>query len=411
MEDKKALLGELSIDENQRTADGRTPRLVITCIGTLLLAAAAWFWLLPANEPVEVRIASARSADDQTMNNSNAVLEASGYVTARRQATVSSKYTGQVIDVFVEEGMVVEKNQLLAKLDDQTQRAQLALSEAQLNATASRLNEVRVQLQEAELAHDRTIELADKKLASEADLDSTRLAVSRLKARLESLASEIEVGEKSLAIQQQQLNDTEIRAPFAGVVIAKAAQPGEMISPVSAGGGFTRTGICTIVDMASLEIEVDVNESYINRVKPDQLATATLDSYEDWRIPAKVITIIPTADRNKATVRVRIAFLETDTRILPDMGVKVSFLEETEESTTQLTGVMISGTAIASIDDESVVFVVANDVVERRSVRVGPKQGSSRNIVSGLRAGEKVVTNLSDELIASLENGQRVLAN
>ncbi len=411
MEDKKALLGELSIDENQRTADGRTPRLVITCIGTLLLAAAAWFWLLPANEPVEVRIASARSADDQTMNNSNAVLEASGYVTARRQATVSSKYTGQVIDVFVEEGMVVEKNQLLAKLDDQTQRAQLALSEAQLNATASRLNEVRVQLQEAELAHDRTIELADKKLASEADLDSTRLAVSRLKARLESLASEIEVGEKSLAIQQQQLNDTEIRAPFAGVVIAKAAQPGEMISPVSAGGGFTRTGICTIVDMASLEIEVDVNESYINRVKPDQPATATLDSYEDWRIPAKVITIIPTADRNKATVRVRIAFLETDTRILPDMGVKVSFLEETEESTTQLTGVMISGTAIASIDDESVVFVVANDVVERRSVRVGPKQGSSRNIVSGLRAGEKVVTNLSDELIASLENGQRVLAN
>tara|TARA_E500000331_G_C17248581_1_gene710121 strand:+ start:840 stop:2075 length:1236 start_codon:yes stop_codon:yes gene_type:complete len=411
VEDKKALLGELSIDENQRTADGRTPRLVITCIGTLLLAAAAWFWLLPANEPVEVRIASARSADDQTMNNSNAVLEASGYVTARRQATVSSKYTGQVIDVFVEEGMVVEKNQLLAKLDDQTQRAQLALSEAQLNATASRLNEVRVQLQEAELAHDRTIELADKKLASEADLDSTRLAVSRLKARLESLASEIEVGEKSLAIQQQQLNDTEIRAPFAGVVIAKAAQPGEMISPVSAGGGFTRTGICTIVDMASLEIEVDVNESYINRVKPDQPATATLDSYEDWRIPAKVITIIPTADRNKATVRVRIAFLETDTRILPDMGVKVSFLEETEESTTQLTGVMISGTAIASIDDESVVFVVANDVVERRSVRVGPKQGSSRNIVSGLRAGEKVVTNLSDELIASLEDGQRVLAN
>ncbi|HAK52588.1 MAG TPA: efflux RND transporter periplasmic adaptor subunit [Gammaproteobacteria bacterium] len=405
------MLGELSIDENQRTADGRTPRLVITCIGTLLLAAAAWFWLLPANEPVEVRIASARSADDQTMNNSNAVLEASGYVTARRQATVSSKYTGQVIDVFVEEGMVVEKNQLLAKLDDQTQRAQLALSEAQLNATASRLNEVRVQLQEAELAHDRTIELADKKLASEADLDSTRLAVSRLKARLESLASEIEVGEKSLAIQQQQLNDTEIRAPFAGVVIAKAAQPGEMISPVSAGGGFTRTGICTIVDMASLEIEVDVNESYINRVKPDQPATATLDSYEDWRIPAKVITIIPTADRNKATVRVRIAFLETDTRILPDMGVKVSFLEETEESTTQLTGVMISGTAIASIDDESVVFVVANDVVERRSVRVGPKQGSSRNIVSGLRAGEKVVTNLSDELIASLEDGQRVLAN
>jgi RND family efflux transporter MFP subunit len=216
-----------------------------------------------------------------------------------------------------------------------------------------------------------------------------------------------------LAIQQQYLSDTEIRAPFAGVVIAKAAQPGEMISPVSAGGGFTRTGICTIVDMASLEIEVDVNESYINRVTSGQPVTAVLDSYEDWQIPAKVITIIPTADRNKATVRVRIAFLESDTRILPDMGVKVSFLDDSpkQASTKQLVGVLVPGNAVTSLNNESVVFVVDGDIVERRVVRVGGRQGSARNITAGLAVGEKVITDLSEALIASLDNDQRVITN
>jgi len=411
MNDKKALLGELSIDDEQRSTDSRPPKYVITGIGALILAAAAWFWLVPGNEPLEVNVASARLPS--TANSSNAVLEASGYVTARLQATVSSKYTGQVTEVFIEEGILVAKDQLLAKLDDTTQLAQIALSKAQLGATASRLNEVKVNLQEAELTHNRTIELAEKKLASQSDLDSTRLAVSALKARLASLGSEIEVGEKSLAIQQQYLSDTEIRAPFAGVVIAKSAQPGEMISPVSAGGGFTRTGICTIVDMASLEIEVDVNESYINRVTSGQPVTAVLDSYEDWQIPAQVITIIPTADRNKATVRVRIAFLESDPRVLPDMGVKVSFLDDSpkEASATKLVGVLVPGNSITSFNNESVVFVVDGDIVERRIVRVGARQGSARNITAGLIVGEKVVTDLSESLIASLDNGQRVITN
>lgn len=411
MNDKKALLSELSIDDEQRSTDNGPPRYVIAGISALVLAVATWFWLSSGHEPLAVNVASARLPN--TASSSNAVLEASGYVTARLQATVSSKYTGQVTKVFIEEGILVEKDQLLAKLDDTTQLAQIALSKAQLGATASRLNEVKVNLQEAELTYNRTIELAGKNLASQSDLDSTRLAVSALKARLASLGSEIEVGDKSLAIQQQYLSDTEIRAPFAGVVIAKAAQPGEMISPVSAGGGFTRTGICTIVDMASLEIEVDVNESYINRVTSGQPVTAVLDSYEDWQIPAKVITIIPTADRNKATVRVRIAFLESDTRILPDMGVKVSFLDDSpkQASTKILVGVLVPGNSVTSLNNESVVFVVDGDIVERRVVRVGGRQGSARNITAGLAVGEKVITDLSEALIASLDNDQRVITN
>ena len=258
------------------------------------------------------------------------------------------------------------------------------------------------------------MELAEKKLASEADLDRRTLAVAGFKARLNALRSEIKVGESRVKVQQQQLDDTEIRAPFSGVVIAKSAQPGEMISPVSAGGGFTRTGICTIVDMQSLEIEVDVNESYINRVTPEQAVTATLNSYPDWQIPAKVITIIPTADRNKATVRVRIAFLETNSRILPDMGVKVSFMEDspqTQANESKLSGVFIPGSAITTFNEKPVVFVVTNNLVETRFVGLGLSQGNSRNITSGLSTGETVITNLTEKLTTSLEDGQRVITN
>ncbi len=410
MNDKRALLGELSIDESEREGNSRATALIIPLIGTVVLAVAAWFFLVPNAPPLAISTAKAMPAVGMNSTSAGAVLDASGYVTARRQATVSSKYTGKVTDVYIEEGVLVEAGALLAKLDDSMQRAQVALSKAQLQAAQRRLDEVKVNLIEAQLEYRRAVQLAARQLASEADLDRTRLAVQALEARLNALDSEIEVSERSLKIQQQQLDDTEIRAPFGGVVIAKAAQPGEMISPVSAGGGFTRTGICTIVDMSSLEIEVDVNESYINRVTPEQPVTATLNSYPDWEIAARVITIIPTADRNKATVRVRIAFLQSDPRILPDMGVKVSFLDETagNEPSVSLTGVLVPTSAVTSVDDESVVFVFANDQIEQRPVRVGIRVGSNRNIVSGLTPGEVVVAGLSAELIDGLRSGRSV---
>ncbi len=411
MNDKKALLGELQLDAEQREPKSQLPKLLITGIGAIALAAAAWFWLLPKEEPISIKTAQAETATERSVASTATVLDASGYVTTRRKATVSSKVTGKVMEVYIEEGVVVEENQLLARLDNSNQQAQFNLSKAQWLASESRLEEIKVQLKEAQLDLLRTVELAEKSLASEADLDRTKLAVEALKARLASLIREVEVGERVVEVQQQQLDDTEIRAPFAGVVIAKAAHPGEMISPISAGGGSILTGICTIVDMSSLEIEVDVNESYINRVQAGQPVTAKLNSYQDWEIPAEVITIIPTADRNKATVRVRIAFLETDTRILPDMGVKVSFMEEqiVEVNEAQMTGVFVPESAIASIDNAAVVFVVNNERAQSRNVTVGQRRGSSRNVVSGLRSGEVVVTDLNKQLVTALVEGSPVL--
>ena len=256
------------------------------------------------------------------------MLDATGYVVARRQATVSAKVTGKVVEVFIEEGMRVEEGQVLARLDASIPRAELALSESQLASAKSGLEEMKVQIRQAELDLQRTEGLSARKLASQADLDRVQLTLQGLQARLERQGREVVVAERAAAVQRQLLDDMEIRAPFTGVVVAKAAQPGEMISPISAGGGYTRTGICTIVDMESLEVEVDVNEAYINRVQPKQPVSVALNAYPDERIPAEVIAIIPTADRNKATVRVRIALLEKNPRVLPDMGVKVAFLNE-----------------------------------------------------------------------------------
>ena len=413
MDEKKALLGELSINDAQRDGRNSLTRWVLVVIVAGLAVLSGWFWYVAGEEPLLVDLVKAEPAGRQGTSQGETVLDASGYVTARRQATVSSKFTGKVTEVFIEEGVHVEANQLLARLDNSTQSAQYNLVKSQLKASQSRLLEVEVQLNEAQLQLTRTEQLSARKLASQAEHDRADLLVKRLKARLASLRIDIEVGESNVQVQKQQLDDTEIRAPFAGIVIAKAAQPGEMISPVSAGGGFTRTGICTIVDMQSLEIEVDVNESYINRVKSEQLVTATLNSYPDWKIAAKVITIIPTADRNKATVRVRIAFLESDVRILPDMGVKVSFMEDrpvAAQVATEFKGVFLPSSAIVTRENEHVVFVVKDLRVEIRQILIGLKQGSQRNIRSGVEAGEWVVRKVTPELSETLVDGRQVVA-
>jgi len=411
--EKKALLGELSINDAQRDGSNSLTRWVLVVIVAGLAVLSGWFWYVAGEEPLLVDLVKAEPAGRQGTSQGETVLDASGYVTARRQATVSSKFTGKVTEVFIEEGVHVEANQLLARLDNSTQSAQYNLVKSQLKASQSRLLEVEVQLNEAQLQLTRTEQLSARKLASQAEHDRADLLVKRLKARLASLRIDIEVGESNVQVQKQQLDDTEIRAPFAGIVIAKAAQPGEMISPISAGGGFTRTGICTIVDMQSLEIEVDVNESYINRVKSEQLVTATLNSYPDWKIAAKVITIIPTADRNKATVRVRIAFLESDVRILPDMGVKVSFMEDrpvAAQVATEFKGVFLPSSAIVTRENENVVFVVKDSRVEIRQILIGLKQGSQRNIRSGVEAGEWVVRKVTPELSEALVDGRQVVA-
>ncbi len=321
------------------------------------------------------------------------VLNASGYVTARRQATVSSKVTGKVTEVLVEEGMVVHEGQVLARLDDSTTGKEHALAEARLVAQRGALDENQVRLRQAEISLRRARSLREQGVAPQADLDAAEAEVNSIKARLDLGREEVAVAERELAVSRQSLDDTVIRAPFSGVAISKDAQPGEMISPVSAGGGFTRTGICTIVDMASLEIEVDVNEAYIQRVQPGQQAVATLDAYPDWQIPARVIMPVPTADRQKATVRVRLAFEKLDPRILPDMGVKVAFLNESggAAAAPSRPALVVPRRALRKDGDRDVVFVVKGEQVERRAVGVSPVPGDEAVITSGLSSGEQVV--------------------
>ena len=387
------LLKELRIDRGDARPPRRRGRL-LAILALLVLVAGAGLWLAWARlRPPVVQTAVARAAAPG--GSAGSVLDASGYVTARLQATVSAKITGKVTEVLIEEGMRVREGAVLARLDDTEARAGLALAQAQLVAARSQLAEVRAQLDQAERDYTRQQGLYDRQLVSPQSLDAALAQRDMLRARLANLQEQIKVAQESLAVAQVQLDNTVIRAPFSGVVIAKSAQPGEMISPISAGGGFTRTGIGTIVDMDSLEIQVDVNESYINRVAPGQPVEATLNAYPDWKIPGEVIAIIPTADRSKATVKVRIAIKARDPRIVPDMGVRVGFLESKapgEAPAPKAAGVLVPADAVKPEGSDGVVFVVTDGKkVERRRVTLGPDLAGQRRVVSGLREGERVV--------------------
>lgn len=404
MNDKSDLLAQLRIDHNDRHVDGPRWRWVI---GALILAilVIGLIWSYSKSDPVTVRVQMARMAMIDPASAS--VLDATGYVKARRYATVSSKVTGKVMEVLVEEGMYVEKDQVVARLDDSNTRKALALYQAELVSAKTQVTETRARLTEAKLNWERTAELAAKQLISTAELDRAKANFESLQAQLANREAGVVLAERRIAIEQQYLDDLELRAPFAGVVISKDSQPGEMISPVSAGGGFTRTGICTLVDMSSLEIEVDVNEAYIQRVRPEQPVQATLEAYPDWKIPARVIAIIPTADRQKATVKVRIAFQELDPRILPDMGVKVAFMsgEASTQGTAQQEGIRVPASAVRTRNGERLVYVVKDNIVHERVVQLGGNFGSEMYIISGLNPGEDYVV----ELPTDLEDGDEVV--
>jgi RND family efflux transporter MFP subunit len=387
------LLKQLHIDRGPDRPPRRRGRLLAILALVLLVGGVAlglgWGRLRP---PV-VQTTVARAAAPG--GGAGSVLDASGYVTARLQATVSAKITGKVTEVLIEEGMRVREGAVLARLDDTEARAGLGLAQAQLVAARSQLAEVRAQLEQAERDYVRQQGLYERQLVSPQSLDAALAQRDMLRARLANLQEQIKVAQESLAVAQVQLDNTVIRAPFSGVVVAKSAQPGEMISPISAGGGFTRTGIGTIVDMDSLEIQVDVNESYINRVTPGQPVEATLNAYPDWKIPGEVIAIIPTADRSKATVKVRIAIKARDPRIVPDMGVRVGFLESKPAGappTPVAAGVLVPPEAVRPDGRDGIVFVVSDGKkVERRRVALGPDVAGQRRVVSGLREGERVV--------------------
>jgi RND family efflux transporter MFP subunit len=404
MADQSNRISQLKIDRSTPVAPGRSwlwPGLIVA---TVIVALLSWAFLRPGAGAVRVETDVARNPPSAAVADS--VLDASGYVVARRQTTVSSKVTGKVLEVFVEEGMRVEQDQVVAVLDDTTQQVQLSLAKARAEASRAALQEIEARLRNARLERDRLRDLAKRGLTSTASVDAVDATYDELAARLETGRENVKVAERSIAVAEDDLSNMTIRAPFAGMVVSKNAQPGEMISPVSAGGGFTRTGICTVIDTDSLEIEVDVNEAYIQRVQPGQRVSATLDAYAEWRIPAEVIAIIPTADRQKATVRVRIAFLERDDRVLRDMGVKVAFLDVDAPATpvTELQdtpGVLIAGEALRSDSAGDFVWRIIDGRVERRGVQVSGRRDRTRILVtSGLSTGETIVRSSTAPLVA-----------
>lgn len=392
METKSPSLDALRIDRSQAPPRGGG-RWWLWLLILLLVGALVWWFQRP--KPPEVRTATVQVRSTPTSGSGGrTLLNASGYVTTRLEATVSSKVTGKVAEILVEEGMKVEKDQILARLDASNVQASLRLAEAQLATARTMLAETEPMLKFSEIELNRLAGLVESKSISRSERDKAEAEFETQKAKLERQRAEVTVAERQVDEWKQQLDDTIIRAPFAGVVTTKDSQPGEMISPMSAGGSFTRTGICSLVDMDSLEIEVDVGESFINRVKEGQPVIATLDAYSDWKIPCKVLAIIPTADRQKATVKVRVSFNQLDPRILPQMGVKVAF--QGEESPAPAAGKILLTTskdAIVKIDNRDVAWVARDGKAERRAVTVADASGSEVTISAGLSQGESVILN------------------
>ena len=392
-------LGSLRIERSTVTTGGnRTGLYVGLALGLLVVAAGVWFYLRP--KPTEVSTVTAE-AESSGPSLGTSVLNASGYVVARRMATVSSKVTGKVLEIYVEEGMEVKKDQVLARLDPENSTTMLTMAERELEAAKRNLTEIEVRLADARRNLERNEALVQQQLVSQTALDASRAEANALAARLAASQAQVKVSESSLAMRRIDYNDLNVRAPFTGVVISKDAQPGEMISPMSAGGGFTRTGIATIVDMESREVEVDVNEAYINRVKNNQRVEATLDAYPDAPLAAHVINIVPTADRTKATVRVRIGFEKLEPQILPDMGIKVRFLDDQPAPEVANTGprIRIPAVAVQQVDGESYVWVVSEERVERRAVTVGPESEGTIEIRAGVNSGDQLVSPVVQGLV------------
>jgi RND family efflux transporter MFP subunit len=408
MNDKAALLNQLKIDRDDSAPRRGWIGWLIAIVLALGGAAGAYAYL-QGTAALPVGIAVAEPVSTEVAMQRGSMLDASGYVVARRQATVSSKITGKVIEVLIEEGQQVERDQVVARLDATNARAAVVQGQAQLEQARANLNQARVAFENAAPIFERNREQFTREIISAQTFDTAKGSYDAARTGLEVAARAVDVAAANLALAERSLDDTVVRAPFAGVVTVKAAQEGEMVSPVSAGGGFTRTGIGTIVDMDSLEVEVDVSENFINRVRPGQDVTVKLNAYPDWSIPAEVVAIIPTADRAKATVRVRVGLGEKDERILPQMGVRVSFLGEDDTASAASSAsaqrvVRVPSGAVRASGDTGVVFLVNDDTLERRAVRLGAATSEGQVVTSGLLPGARVA--VGD--LAQFSDGLRV---
>ncbi|HEV2676297.1 MAG TPA: efflux RND transporter periplasmic adaptor subunit [Aliidongia sp.] len=397
MDDKSSQLRRLRIDRTETPVRG-SGRAWWILVAILVLAAGgggAWL-MLSQSGTVPIRVAVARPAVGDGQPTAGAsLLDASGYVVARRQATVSAKITGKVTEVLIEEGQHVDKGQVVGRLDDSNARAALDQAQAQVNQAQAQLKSARVAYADAQPIYERSRKQSASDMISRDSFDNTKASYDGLQTAVDVAERTVAVAQSNLAVAERNEDDTVVKAPFAGVITVKAAQPGEIVSPISAGGGFTRTGIGTIVDMDSLEGEIDVNENFINRVHAGQPAMLKLNAYPDWQIPAAVIAVIPTADRSKATLKVRVGIKQKDPRILPEMGLRVAFLAEAPAAPVPgapvAAGVVVPAAGVAAGSGETgTVFVLHDDRLERRSVRLGARTGDSQTILAGLAAGDRI---------------------
>jgi len=403
-------LGSLRIHDGQRSKSGMGKRIVYAAIPVLLFAGIVVAAFAFRNQKAVVEVAAASRADSA---GPQTALNASGYITPRRRATIAAKITGRVTGVFFDEGTRVKEGQLLATLDDADAKRALDSAKADRDAAHAAIADYEVQLRNSQILLRRAEQLQQAGVQTQEALDNATTAVDSLKAKIVLARQQVAASEARIGVAQQAVDNCTIRAPFAGIVVSKDAQVGEMVSPISAGGGFTRTGIATIVDMHSNEIEVDVNESYIAKVTAGQEVTATLDAHPDKPFPAKVRTIIPTADRQKATVKVRITIpnLEKYDFILPDMGVKVAFLEH-EKPAPKDKGkdkgpeavAFIPKSAVRSEAGSSFVFLFHDGKVERRAVKLGTERGTDVAVLAGVSPGDSLVVKGPE----SLHDGDKV---
>ena len=388
------LLNQLRIQGDDREDQGGAPRWLWPTVGAAVivvaLAAGAAYWFFNARA---IAVQTATAVAPSAGGAAGAVLQATGYITARRQATVSTQITGTLTQVLIEEGDHVQKGQILARLEDSSLRAGLNVAQANIQSAQAQVAHAQAQLTQATADSRRQDELVASGMVSKQAAEQARTAVATFAAQLDARRREADAARAQLASAQVNYDYTYVRAPFAGVVTAKAAQVGEIVSPLSAGGGFTRTGVGTIVDMDSLEVGVDVNESFIGQVKADMPAEAVLDAYPDWKVPAHVIAIVPSADRGKATVKVRVALEQKDARMVPDMGVRVSFLGSKPTATAQAPkGVLVPSQAVVQRDGQSVVFVVIDSKAAQRGVKPAPQDvGTMKLLPDAVKVGERVI--------------------
>ncbi|HEY2675721.1 MAG TPA: efflux RND transporter periplasmic adaptor subunit [Steroidobacteraceae bacterium] len=409
--DRAALLNQLRIDRSEPPPSDGRGKWWATGIAVVVVAASGiWYLMQPTGIPITTAVAQPAPNAGSQASQGTSLLDASGYIVARRRATVSSKVTGKVAKVMLEEGQRVEAGEIIATLDDSNWRAALAQSKAQLQQAEANVASAQIAFDDAKPIFERSEKQKAAAVISAQSFDESHAQYDVAQNNLNVAERGLDAARAGVEVAQRNLDDTVIRAPFAGIVTEKAAQPGEMVSPVSAGGGFTRTGIGTIVDMDSLEVEVDVSENFINRVRPQQPVTIKLNAYPDWEIPGAVIATIPTADRAKATVKVRIAIKQKDPRIIPEMGARVAFLSENvpaapgAEKVALPRGVVIPGEAVGTSGDSSIVFIVHGSTVERRAVRLGGKSSAGQIVIAGLDAGNLVA--LGD--LSKLSDGARI---